>query len=274
MEDYSEEIEELEHIQAMLNNPDEKSLTEWFKERWVDISRPKPDGGYEECGRSDADKGKYPKCVPASRAAKMTQEEIDSAVRRKRRAESTETRVDKKPIYVSTDKKDLTEEKSAKPLDQELYNRIKAEAKKKFDVYPSAYANAWLVREYKKRGGRYGVEKKDAKGDVVNAPRWVTSGVRINIGPEEKEEIYLVPEERELAMALVKIARKHGKFNQDGTGIWAGYEPAQKNDDAKIGVKCENCVLYVGGNQCRIIEMPVEADGKCRFAVIPDGIVS
>ena len=29
-------------------------------------------------------------------------------------------------------------------------------AKRKFDVYPSAYANAWLVREYKKRGGTYG----------------------------------------------------------------------------------------------------------------------
>ena len=31
----------------------------------------------------------------------------------------------------------------------------KAAAKRKFKVYPSAYANAWLVREYKKRGGTY-----------------------------------------------------------------------------------------------------------------------
>ena len=37
-----------------------------------------------------------------------------------------------------------------------LYSRVKAAAKRKFDVYPSAYANAWLVREYKKRGGTYG----------------------------------------------------------------------------------------------------------------------
>jgi len=36
-----------------------------------------------------------------------------------------------------------------------LYSRVKSEAKRKFDVYPSAYANAWLVREYKKRGGTY-----------------------------------------------------------------------------------------------------------------------
>ena len=41
------------------------------------------------------------------------------------------------------------------PTDKALYARVKAEAKKKFKVYPSAYANAWLVRPYKKRGGGY-----------------------------------------------------------------------------------------------------------------------
>ena len=41
------------------------------------------------------------------------------------------------------------------PTNKALYARVKAEAKRKFDVYPSAYANAWLVREYKKRGGGY-----------------------------------------------------------------------------------------------------------------------
>tara|TARA_R100000315_G_C5219262_1_gene131534 strand:- start:747 stop:974 length:228 start_codon:yes stop_codon:yes gene_type:complete len=41
------------------------------------------------------------------------------------------------------------------PTNPELYARTKADAKKKFDVYPSAYANAWLVKTYKKRGGGY-----------------------------------------------------------------------------------------------------------------------
>ena len=40
-------------------------------------------------------------------------------------------------------------------IDKALYSRVKSEAKRKFKVYPSAYANAWLVRTYKKRGGRY-----------------------------------------------------------------------------------------------------------------------
>ena len=41
------------------------------------------------------------------------------------------------------------------PTNPALYASVKAAAKRKFDVYPSAYANAWLVREYKKKGGGY-----------------------------------------------------------------------------------------------------------------------
>lgn len=43
----------------------------------------------------------------------------------------------------------------SKPSNMELYNRIKQEARSKFDVYPSAVANAWVVAEYKRRGGTY-----------------------------------------------------------------------------------------------------------------------
>jgi hypothetical protein len=47
-----------------------------------------------------------------------------------------------------------------------LYSRVKAEAKRKFDVYPSAYANAWLVKTYKKRGGGYSGAKKATGGEM------------------------------------------------------------------------------------------------------------
>lgn len=227
-----------------------KSLKEWFNEKWVDISRPKPGGGFEECGRSDVSTGKYPKCVPASRAARMTQAEIDSAVRRKRLAESTRRRQDKKPIYVSTEKSETI----AVPTNPALYARVKAEAKRKFDVYPSAYANAWLVREYKKRGGGY---RNVSKGDYM-----------------KKVADDLTEDEAMLAEALAVIAERYGKFNEDGTGIWAGYEPASENDDAEIGVNCKNCVLYEGNGVCKIIAGEVEEMGKCRFAVIPDGLVT
>jgi hypothetical protein len=226
-----------------------KSLKEWFKEKWVDISRPKAGGGFEPCGREDASTGKYPKCVPASRAARMTPEQIASAVRRKRTAESTQTRDGKKPINVSTDKEKI--EKANVPTNPALYARVKAEAKAKFDVYPSAYANAWLVREYKKRGGGYRVTKENV----------------------EKVAEDLSEDEAALADALVTIASNYGKFNEDETGIWAGYDSPEENEVKSIGVKCSNCVLYEGEGICKIIAQEVEEEGKCRFAVIPDGVV-
>ena len=39
-----------------------------------------------------------------------------------------------------------------------LYSKAKSKAKAKFDVYPSAYANAYMVKEYKRMGGTYAAE--------------------------------------------------------------------------------------------------------------------
>jgi len=50
------------------------------------------------------------------------------------------------------------------PTNRALYSRVKTEAKRKFKVWPSAYASAWLTREYKKRGGKY-------SGTTVNKVR-------------------------------------------------------------------------------------------------------
>ena len=48
---------------------------------------------------------------------------------------------------------------SPQPKDKELYAKTKEKAKKKFKVYPSIYANSWLVSEYKKA-----YAKKHGKG--------------------------------------------------------------------------------------------------------------
>lgn len=66
--------------------PRKSGLTKWFKEKWVDISRPKKGGGYHKCGRKKAKSKKYPKCVPAAKAARMTPSQRASAIRRKRKA--------------------------------------------------------------------------------------------------------------------------------------------------------------------------------------------
>ena len=67
----------------------------------------------------------------------------------------------KKAVRKSTKRKTTAKRKTTRkkgsptPKNPALYARVKAEAKRKFKVYPSAYANAWLVRTYKKRGGTY-----------------------------------------------------------------------------------------------------------------------
>ena len=76
-------------------------LKEWFNEKWVDISAPKKGGGYKSCGRKSASgsKRKYPKCVPAAKAARMTDSQKRSAVVRKR---SKAQGVGGKPTNVKT----------------------------------------------------------------------------------------------------------------------------------------------------------------------------
>lgn len=60
---------------------------------------------------------------------------------------------------------------SPKPKNPSLWSRVKAEARKKFDVYPSAYANAWASKEYKRRGGKWSGPDNRVKKPRKNASK-------------------------------------------------------------------------------------------------------
>ena len=105
-------------------------LKEWFKQDWVDIGSKKKGGGFNKCGRKSASgsKRKYPKCVPAAKAARMTDSQRRSAVARKR---SKPQGVGGKPTNVRTfakrknirnftpgaKERDLLKPKTAKPIE-------------------------------------------------------------------------------------------------------------------------------------------------------------
>lgn len=79
-------------------------------------------------------------------------------------AAGQDTLIQAEDLIVKKEEEDYSQvitPRKGEPADKELYNRIKREAKEKFDVYPSAVANAWVVREYKKRGGKYKTESED-----------------------------------------------------------------------------------------------------------------
>ena len=56
---------------------------------------------------------------------------------------------------------------SPTPTNKVLYNKVLEEGRQKFDVWPSAYGSAWLVKTYKKRGGTY----SGSKGPVKKSPK-------------------------------------------------------------------------------------------------------
>ena len=60
---------------------------------------------------------------------------------------------------------ELTEENE--PTNPALWSKVKSQAKSKFDVYPSAYANGWAAKEYKAKGGGWKKKAKTQKEHMV-----------------------------------------------------------------------------------------------------------
>tara|TARA_R100001463_G_scaffold88018_1_gene142671 strand:- start:684 stop:920 length:237 start_codon:yes stop_codon:yes gene_type:complete len=76
------------------------SLTKWFNEKWVDIST-KKDGKHPPCGRKMGDGRSYPKCVPSSKASRMSVQEKRTASNRKKATNPSGG--GKKPTYAKTE---------------------------------------------------------------------------------------------------------------------------------------------------------------------------
>ena len=74
------------------------------------------------------------------------------------------------------------------PTNPSKWSYYKSQAKKKFDVYPSAYANAWAAKKYKAAGGRWrkkeSVNEQEGKVHTVSAKGVVfePKDIVINVG--------------------------------------------------------------------------------------------
>jgi len=82
------------------------------------------------------------------------------------------------------------------PANPRLYSRIVQEAKDKFDVYPSAVANGWVVQEYKRRGGTY--KGVDMNTENNNTYKTMWGGSIFDLNPFAKRD-YTVPQRRRMA---------------------------------------------------------------------------
>ena len=127
-----------------------------------------------KCG--DAKKGAaYSACLSAEKAKQLRKEKIAEFVKRKRdaqkkagdKAKGGESKKGQKPVMVKTGAKGLDKKNESYmsfksfiseenvPNNPALWKKAIAKAKEKFDVYPSAYANAWASKWYKSKGGTW-----------------------------------------------------------------------------------------------------------------------
>ena len=105
-----------------------------------------------------------PKCMSKSMRASLSKKEKSSAVRRKRKEDPNAERQGP-PINVNSKVNENMEQldEKNKPTNPELWSRAIAQAKSKFDVYPSAYANGWASKWYKSKGGGWKTVSEDSE---------------------------------------------------------------------------------------------------------------
>ena len=119
-----------------------------------------------KCG--DAKEGDaYSACLSKEKARKLGKKDRAAFVNRKRGAQKKagdakkggERTKGQKPIKVKTGASESVITEKNVPTNPSKWAYYKSQAKKKFDVYPSAYANAWAAKMYKKAGGGWRTEK-------------------------------------------------------------------------------------------------------------------
>ena len=171
----------------------DENLRKWFKQKWVNIGKKDKSGKHPPCGSSGKKRG-YAKCVPASKAARMSKKEKESATRRKRAAQNKAGRggkdspgQGKAPIRVSTKPKKRKSESTMKISKDKLTEMILEEycevlsekkdacyhkVRARYDVWPSAYASGALVKCRKVGAKNWGNKSKKKESveeyDVVN----------------------------------------------------------------------------------------------------------
>jgi hypothetical protein len=146
------------------SNAERKSELEEDLRRW--FSKTDPEGGWKRinskgeaigpCAREPGEP--KPKCMSNEKRAQLSKKERASAVRAKRKNDPNPERKGA-PINVSnfgkgkiSEDMEQLDEKNV-PTSPEKWAQAKAQAKAKFDVYPSAYANGWAAKKYKEMGG-------------------------------------------------------------------------------------------------------------------------
>jgi len=180
------EIEWNQQLQHQKKRAMQEDLRKWF-------DKDHPEGGWKRinskgeaigpCAREPGEP--KPKCMSNEKRAQLSKKERASAVAAKRKHDPNPERKGE-PINVSnfgkgkiSEDMEQLDEKNV-PTSPEKWARAKAQAKAKFDVYPSAYANGWAAKKYKEMGGgwksvseevkdKFDIGEYDQEGDMAKS---------------------------------------------------------------------------------------------------------
>ena len=242
-----------------------------------------------KCG--DAKDGEpYAACLSRQKAQKLGKKGVASFVRRKRKAQSAAGKGDKgdggkgaKPINVKTgvtDKdpkkrgiqemktfKDLRSELQEKnvPTNPSLWSSVLSQARSKFDVYPSAYANAWASKEYKKKGGGW---KSKTNEDVEEVEeKWIKRSIHSKMGQKHRQSQlqkrastlrkdpydFASEEVEQVDEKSAAWQRKEGKNQEGGLNAKgrASYERENPGSDLKAPVPAAQAKKSKGGKAAK-----------------------
>lgn len=98
--------------------------------------------GYKQVGGKKKNGKMVPNCVPTNEASSPAQQAA-IAINMKKQGKTPKN---------ETTEEEIDESKNC-PTDPAKWAASKAAAKRKFDVYPSAYSNGWAAKNYKSKGG-------------------------------------------------------------------------------------------------------------------------
>ena len=204
----------------------------------------------------------YAACLSKQKAAKLGKKGVKSFVLRKRAKQRDAGKGKKdiagkgnKPVNVKTgvtdkdpNKRGIQEmgkafedfrgdlqEKNV-PTNPKLWSSVISQARSKFDVYPSAYANAWASKEYKKKGGGW----RKSKGKVDEA---------LMIALDEKSAAWQRKEGKNKEGGLNAAGRRSYERENPGSDLKAPVSAAQakKSKGGKAAKRRKSFCARMGG---------------------------
>lgn len=190
------------------------NLRRWLEEEWVNVCRPKKEGGYEACGSQTP--SKYPYCRPLKRVSsktpktvdEMTQEERSALCQAKQNINPKEGK-DPKRVYVSSNGRGFS----------------RAEARKEIEALLASPPASW-----KKLFSEKGFGNKPSIEEFIKVCLGETAGG--NASGEMQSGIVneQIPDAvREEALKGVRLSHQHNYPSYNGIGLARGIQLATQD---------------------------------------------